>query len=346
MLLSTNPARSNPKVSVFMLTYNHEQYIKQALDSALAQETDFDVEIVIGEDCSTDNTRAIVADYVVRYPGRIRTLFHDANVGMSRNVVLVLEACTGEYIALLEGDDYWTDPHKLQKQVDFLDAHPDYAISAHNVTVLKSDGQSGTSESLYYSKPPFDTYTIGELAKGNVLPTASCVYRNYFTAGPSPTGVPSWLNQAKIGDFCLHMLTARFGKVKYFHETMGIYRVHQGGVWSIQSELMRNAVIFDTIQLMKGEFDGDARNGLNEYQLRTLSEIADQSQAVMRGSELTEILVSRQDEILSLVKEMYVPFMQSYFTQQQAVHSAEYRYGKQLLAPVRWLLNKTRGRSK
>ena len=335
-----------PKLSVFMLTYNHEQYVKQALDSALAQQTDFEVEIVIGEDCSTDNTRAIVVDYVERYPGRVRALLHEANVGMSRNVVLVLEACTGEYIALLEGDDYWTDPHKLQKQVDFLDSHPDYAISAHNVTVVQSNGKSIISDSLYYSTPPFDTFTIEELAKANVLPTASCVYRNYFTAGPAPTGVPEWLNRAKIGDFCMHMLIARFGKVKYFHEAMGVYRVHQGGVWSVQSELKRNALIFDTIQLMKGEFDGEARNGLNEYQLRTISEIADQSQATMRESELTEILISRQNDVLSLVKEMYVPFMQSYFAQQQAVRSAEYRYGKQILAPLRWLLDKTRGRSK
>lgn len=328
-----------------MLTYNHEQYIKQALDSVLTQQTDFDVEIVIGEDCSTDNTRAIVVDYAQRYPGRIRALLHEKNVGMSRNVVQVLKACTGEYIALLEGDDFWTDSKKLQKQVSFLDANPDYAISAHNVTVIKSNSQTRDSHSLYHSAPPFDTYTIAELSRGNPLPTASCVYRNCFTAGPSPTGVPEWLNYAKIGDFCMHMLTARFGKVKYFHQVMAAYRVHQGGVWSIQNEMMRNVMLFDTIQLMKADFDGEARKGLNEYQLHAMSEIADQS-STASSDGLTGILLSRQSAVIELINEVYLPFMHTYFEQQQAVRSAEYRYGKQALAPARWLLRKTRGEGK
>jgi len=131
-----------PKVSVFMMAYNHAPYIAQALDSALAQQTTFTVEIVIGEDSSTDGTRNIVTDYVQRYPGRIRALLHETNLGASRNQVLVLEACTGEYIALLEGDDFWTDPYKLQKQVDFLDEHLDYAISAHNVTIVGGGADS------------------------------------------------------------------------------------------------------------------------------------------------------------------------------------------------------------
>ena len=334
-----------PKVSVFMMAYNHAPYIAQALDSALAQQTTFTVEIVIGEDSSTDGTRNIVTDYVQRYPGRIRALLHETNLGASRNQVLVLEACTGEYIALLEGDDFWTDPYKLQKQVDFLDEHLDYAISAHNVTIVGGDGQPTAAKTLYYAEAPFDTYTLEELAKSNVLPTASCIYRNYFTAGPAPTGVPKWLNQAKIGDFCLHMLAARFGKIKYFHEAMGAYRVHQNGVWSVQNEVMRNAVLFDTIQLMKHEFRGEARQGLNEYQLHSLSEIANHGQSVP-GFNLADMLLPRQNSVLTLINEIYIPFMQVHFAQQQAVRSAEYRYGKQFLGPVRWVLAKARNHRK
>ena len=345
MTMSSSLPLASPKVSVFMMTYNHAPYIAQALDSALAQQTNFPFEIIIGEDCSTDGTRAIVTDYVQRYPVRIRALLHETNVGASRNQVHVLEACTGEYIALLEGDDFWIDPHKLQKQVDFLDGNPDYAISAHNVTIVGGDGQPTATKKQYYAEAPFDTYTLEELSKSNVLPTASCVYRNHFTAGPAPTGVPEWLNQSKIGDFCLHMLTARFGKIKYFHEAMGAYRVHHGGIWSVQNEVMRNAVLFDTIQLMKHEFGGEARQGLNKYQLHSLSEIADQGQSVP-GFNLADMLLPRQEAVLALIKEDYMPFMHAHFTQQQAVHSAEYRYGKQLLGPVRWVLAKARSHRK
>ncbi|MBU6122877.1 glycosyltransferase [Hymenobacter siberiensis] len=341
MSIANYPATDRPKVSVFMMAYNHAPYIRQALDSVLAQQTNFSVEIVIGEDCSTDDTRSIIIEYVEQYPGHIRALLHDVNMGASRNQVLVLENCTGEYIALLEGDDYWIDPHKLQKQIDFLDNHLDYAISAHNVVIVGGEGDLTAAKKLYYTEPPFDTYTMVELAKGNVLPTAACVCRNNFTAGPTPTGFPEWLKQAKIGDFCLHMLAARFGKIKYFPEVMGAYRVHQGGVWSVQNEVMRNAALFDTIQLLKQEFSGKARQSLNEYQLHSLSEISDQGRLV-QGFSLADILMPRQDAVLALIKEEYIPFMQDHFTKQQVASSAEYRYGEHLLRPLRWLLNKAR----
>src|SRR5438309_1588573 len=104
------------------------------------QVTDFDYEIVIGEDCSTDRTREIVADLARLYPEKIRPLFHETNVGANRNLALALQMCQGQYVALLEGDDYWIDARKLQRQVWFLDDHPDYVICFHNVQVIYEDG--------------------------------------------------------------------------------------------------------------------------------------------------------------------------------------------------------------
>ena len=118
-------ADTSKKVSVFMITYNHEKYIAEALDSILMQKTDFDFDIVIGEDCSTDATRRIVLEYSRKYPDKIKLLLHNVNVGFISNMMYVLEACTGKYVAMCEGDDYWTDPFKLQKQVDFLEASLD-----------------------------------------------------------------------------------------------------------------------------------------------------------------------------------------------------------------------------
>mgnify|MGYP001248218371 CR=1 FL=1 len=119
-----------PLVSVHMITYNHEKYIAQAIEGVLMQKTNFLFELVIGEDCSTDSTRVICKEYADRYPNIIK-LLPDAgkNLGMMENAIRTTMACTGKYIALCEGDDYWTDPYKLQKQVDFLEAHNDYGLT-------------------------------------------------------------------------------------------------------------------------------------------------------------------------------------------------------------------------
>ena len=130
-------ADTSKKVSVFMITYNHEKYIAEALDSILMQETDFDFDIVIGEDCSTDATRRIVLEYSRKYPDKIKLLLHNVNVGFISNMMYVLEACTGKYVAMCEGDDYWTYPFKLQKQVDFLEANNEYMLATHGYRIVK-----------------------------------------------------------------------------------------------------------------------------------------------------------------------------------------------------------------
>ena len=119
-------------VSVCMIAFNHERYIAQALDSVLKQETSFPVDIVVGEDCSRDSTRRILLDYAERHPGRIRPLLADRNRGMMANFLSTLAACRGRYVAVCEADDYWLDSGKLQKQVDYLESHPECAVSFHN----------------------------------------------------------------------------------------------------------------------------------------------------------------------------------------------------------------------
>src|SRR6516164_8232942 len=115
-------------VSVFMITYNHGKYISEAIESIVSQKTNFEFELVIGEDCGPDDTRAICEQYAAKYPDIINLLPSDKNYGPMGNTIRVMYACTGKYVALCEGDDYWTDPYKLQKQVDFLEANPDFSI--------------------------------------------------------------------------------------------------------------------------------------------------------------------------------------------------------------------------
>jgi glycosyltransferase involved in cell wall biosynthesis len=121
-------AMNNPLVSVCMVTYNHENYIAQAIEGVLQQQTTFPIELVVGEDCSTDRTREIVLKYQKKYPSIIRVITSERNVGARKNVYRTGKACRGKYIAICEGDDYWHVPHKLQKQLDYMESHPECGL--------------------------------------------------------------------------------------------------------------------------------------------------------------------------------------------------------------------------
>lgn len=126
---------SDPIASVVMITYNHREYISQAIECVLRQETDFPFELVIGEDCSTDGTRDIVFDYHRRYPDIVRVVTSERNAGMNANVLRTERACRGKYIAYCEGDDYWHNPHKLRMQVHYLEHNPHYGMVHSDVDV-------------------------------------------------------------------------------------------------------------------------------------------------------------------------------------------------------------------
>jgi glycosyltransferase involved in cell wall biosynthesis len=212
------------KLSVAMVTYNQKRFISQAIESVLAQKVNFEYEIVVGEDCSTDGTRAIVTEFSRRYPSQIVPLLRERNLGGPRNFHGTLAACRGQYLALLEGDDYWTCTNKLQKQVDFLDEHPDHAICCHRARVLDEIDKGWTGVEPYN---PAGSYTIEDLLDSNWLITCSVVYRR-----SSIGALPNWLVERELGDWPLHILVARSGKINLMDEVMAVYRVHSGSVWS------------------------------------------------------------------------------------------------------------------
>ncbi|MBI4315421.1 MAG: glycosyltransferase, partial [Chloroflexi bacterium] len=125
-----------PLVSVRTVTYNHEGFIARCLEGILMQRTSFPFEVVVGEDCSTDRTREIVLAYAAEFPDKIRVITSERNVGGARNAVRVQQACRGKYQAFCEGDDYWVDPLKLQKQVNFMETHPEIPLCFHNAFVI------------------------------------------------------------------------------------------------------------------------------------------------------------------------------------------------------------------
>lgn len=215
-----------PKVSVCMITYNHEKYVGQAIDSVLMQETSFPYELVIGEDCSTDRTREIVLRYQQERPAIVRVLCHEKNLGMLRNLATTLEACRGEYIALLEGDDYWTASAKLQRQVELLDAHPETAICGHQAILIWEDG-SCPSKVLPDRSTSFLELRDLLANFSCFIPTCSAMFRQR-----SFPGFPPWYFKLKIGDLPLLVLNARHGNIALLAEPMAVYRIHRAGVWS------------------------------------------------------------------------------------------------------------------
>lgn len=216
------------KVSVLTITYNHERYITQAVESVLMQDTSFDFELVIGEDCSPDGTRAHVERLALQHPDRIRLLPSERNLGMQPNFIRTFAECRGEYIAILEGDDFWTNPAKLQMQADYLDAHPECSICFHDAISVSQDGKT---ELRRAARPPqAERSTLTDLLRRNFITNCTVMFRNRLF--PS---FPGWFANAVIGDWLLHVFNAQYGDIGFLPDVMAAYRVHTGGVYSTQS---------------------------------------------------------------------------------------------------------------
>ena len=214
----------NPLVSVHMITYNHETYIAQAIEGVLIQETDFPIELIVGEDCSTDRTRGIVFDYQRKHPDMIRIITSDKNVGAPKNGLRIYKACRGKYIAICEGDDYWTDPYKLQKQVDFLEANPDYGLvhTEYDELINKTGRRILNQHSRKSGHiPQGDVYE--QLLYANFIATCSvCLRKDLIVRYVDHV----FLQQSIIqGDFFIWLEVAQRSKVGYINESTATYRV-------------------------------------------------------------------------------------------------------------------------
>ena len=254
------------KVSVCMVTYNHETFIAQAIESVLMQQTDFDFELIIGEDCSTDGTRQIVEEYQHRNPRRIRTLLRDKNLGASRNFEEVLSNSRGEYIALLEGDDYWTDPRKLQEQVRLMDANPHFSMcgTATRMVIPRSDGSESEADLVQPTvlKPYYD---LTDFLEGYPMHTSSIILRRGLVT------LPAWISEVTNADLCIFALHAEKGPVGYLNEIMSCYRIHEAGIWTGKSLLTRAKAYQRTFDLLNSHFGGRFQPLLHllEYRIGT-----------------------------------------------------------------------------
>lgn len=216
------------KVTACIITYNQDKYIKECIEGALAQQVEH-YEIIIGDDCSTDNTSKICQEYQDKYPSLIRHVKREENLGMIGNWIETITNAKGKYIAMCEGDDYWTDPLKLQKQVDFLEANPDYVITYSGVEAF--DGNGVLENMVGGAKRDL---TPLELQHCTPINTLTACFRNVISTFPTEMTI------SRFADLFLWSLLGAHGKGKYLSKIKpSRYRVHQGGVFSKQSKLKK-----------------------------------------------------------------------------------------------------------
>lgn len=211
---------SKPKVSIVSITYNQELYIAQALESFVTQKADFAFEAIIADDASSDKTPQIIQEYAEKYPEIIKPILRKKNVGISKNLYDAMRQSSGDYIALCEGDDYLTDPKKLQRQADFLDNNLDFALCFHPVRVF-FEGKDG--EDFTYPSADTRNFSSNDLLKTNFIQTNSVMYRRQdYTTMPENILPLDWY---------LHLYHAQFGKIGFLDTIMAAYRRHAGGLW-------------------------------------------------------------------------------------------------------------------
>jgi glycosyltransferase involved in cell wall biosynthesis len=221
----------SPLLTVCIITYNHEKFIAETLNSVLMQKTNFSYTIIVGEDCSTDRTRAILLEYKEKHPHKIELLLNEKNLGPQRNLMNVHNTAQTKYIAMLDGDDYWTDPDKLQTQVDFMDKNDDYAGCFHKILFKTID----TSKIYTYPNNVIkNSFTIEDViamsTTGWLIMTSSFVYNKKKTGN-----LPDWMIGLKVGDMTVNLLVGHSGKIQYIDKIMANYRENTGSLMTTEA---------------------------------------------------------------------------------------------------------------
>lgn len=258
--MATDPEASKvaPLVSVCIITYRHARFIRQCVESALAQVADFPFEIVIGEDESDDGTREICQELAVAHPDRIRLLLHrradvihvDGKPRGTMNLVRAVAASRGEFVALCEGDDYWTDPQKLARQVAYLKANIDCVGCFHEASLVDHEGRETQAEFFKPQvKAPQEKYDRRDCISDLLSKYATCSLMFRREAFNNP---PAWYLKRSC-DFFFDLVITAHGKLGFMDRRMAAYRRHAGGVWSGQSRVMQFIEIITRFRMLLAE---------------------------------------------------------------------------------------------
>ncbi|MCX2432360.1 glycosyltransferase family 2 protein [Pedobacter sp. GR22-10] len=234
------------KVSVVMITYGHERYILDAINGVLNQNINFEIELIISNDCSPDATDEIIKNFINNSPKghMIRYYSQPNNVGVLPNFIHALKMAKGEYVALCEGDDFWIDMNKLTMQVNFLDENLKYVGCFHN-TEERYEDSSELASFLMNDFPKAREISFKDLTDANVMATCSVLFRNFdFDT------LPSWFKKQRMGDWSLHLLNARNGNFYFLPKVLAVHRLHQGSTWMLQDHKKNLQYVVDTYNCM------------------------------------------------------------------------------------------------
>jgi glycosyltransferase involved in cell wall biosynthesis len=213
-----------PVVSVLMVTFNQQEYVSQAIKSVLDQQSRYSLELIVRDDCSTDETRKIVSSYVDRYPSVVRCISSNCNRGFQANFLEGLKCCSGRYVAILDGDDYWTDVNKLNKQVRMLEMNSHCTLCFGQSLEFYDDGIGISRVSPQFERIEF---TIYDILTWCFIPSSTAVFRNDLQLS-----IPSWVQHMPMVDWVLWVLLALKGNIVHVKEVLSAYRKHSRGVWT------------------------------------------------------------------------------------------------------------------
>lgn len=224
-----------PLVSISCITFNHAEYLRDALDSFVMQETDFPIEILVHDDASTDGTIDIIREYTAKYPDIMVPMYEEHNrysQGISNiSGVFNFPRARGRYIAMCEGDDFWTDPHKLAKQAAYMEAHPECSLCCHSAGIVSEDRAFRTSDSIRPFEASGTVPPERIISKKENIATASLFFRTEYAKQ-----LPKWYFDCSVGDIPLQLAMLTHGNVYYFDEIMSMYRMGRAGSWGQSME--------------------------------------------------------------------------------------------------------------
>lgn len=232
-------------VSVAVVTYGHSKYIRQALDSILMQKTEFDYEIIVGDDCSQDDTTKILKEYEKQYPSIFKMLYREKNLGATKNFYDVMLHCSAKYIAILEGDDYWNDSYKMQKQVKFLEENPNFIGVVHSCNVISDNFTVSAQKEEMYRCLDGSIFTFEDF-KNTRVPGHVCtlLFRNIFKLSQSSYEI-IYTADSVTGDRTINMLLLAQGDIYCMDEAMSTYRlVLKQGASNINSQYLGKNMLF------------------------------------------------------------------------------------------------------
>lgn len=240
-----------PLVSIICVAYNHENLISRALDGFVMQKTTFPFEIIVHDDASFDKTTQIIKDYEVKYPDLFVTIFQDINQFSQKKLSIwgdiTFPMARGKYIAICEGDDYWTEPCKLQNQFEFLENNDEFVICTHDASIC-INGEF--IEKKFVNDKMASINTFCDVLGSNSFPTASIFFKNHLLSSNDL----EVLRSAPVGDWILQLLLLRYGKMYYFNNDYSVYNIHENGTWSTLDESNQRTLKLLILDYIKVKF--------------------------------------------------------------------------------------------